>query len=228
MDEELPTRWEVELEFVQSLCNVPYLNYLAQNDYLTNPEFLNYLNYLSYWKKPQYSKFLVYPNCLHILTLLQNPEFRKNIVNPDFMNTLMNDMVQRWQNQDDKIFTTSPTEKNADSATGSGKSAENGSSNENANGSGNGNGNGLLDKGLGLQTRLGAEAVPQSANGTVFSIDTGDSSEGTPGNLPSILIEKEPSVSGTDIDLPNNDMEITDVQGIDSMDVHTPNGVNVR
>lgn len=209
MDEELPTRWEVELEFVQSLCNIPYLNYLAQNDYLTNGEFLNYLNYLNYWKKPQYSKFLVYPNCLHILTLLQNPEFRKNIVNPDFMNTLMNDMVQRWQNQDDNIFNTSPGDKSAGTAAGSGASGENGGS-ENANGSRNG----ALDKGN----------EPHFSNGSVFTIDSGDNSEGTPGDLPSILIDKEPSVPGPEMDLSNNNMEITDVQEIDSMDVDTPNG----
>lgn len=93
---ELPTRWEIELEFVQSLCNLQYLNYLAQNQYLTNELFVNYLEYLNYWTQPQYAKHLVYPNCLHILKLLQNPDFRKNIANVEFMNTLMNDMVGRW------------------------------------------------------------------------------------------------------------------------------------
>ncbi|EGV61479.1 suppressor of hpr1 [Yamadazyma tenuis] len=98
--DELPTRWEIELEFVQSLANIQYLSYLAQNNYLNNPEFLNYLEYLNYWKSPGFAKHLVYPNCLHILTLLQNEEFRKNIVNPDFINTVMNDMVKRWRDSD--------------------------------------------------------------------------------------------------------------------------------
>lgn len=98
--DELPTRWEIELEFVQSLSNIQYLNYLAQNNYLNNPEFLNYLEYLHYWKTPEYAKYIVYPNCLHILTLLQSEEFRKNIVNPEFMNTIMNDMVKRWLHND--------------------------------------------------------------------------------------------------------------------------------
>lgn len=106
-DESLPTRWEIELEFVQSLANIQYLNHLAQNNYLNNPEFLNYIEYLNYWKKPEYSKYLVYPNCLHILTLLQNEEFRKNILSPDFMNTLMNDMVKRWQDQE-SVFDSTP------------------------------------------------------------------------------------------------------------------------
>lgn len=99
--EELPTRWEVELEFVQSLANIQYVNYLAQNDYLSDPAFIAYLDYLNYWKDPKYARYLVYPNCLHILTLLQSEEFRKNIVNPEFMNTLMNDMVQKWQSLDE-------------------------------------------------------------------------------------------------------------------------------
>lgn len=96
--DDLPTRWEVELEFVQSLANIPYVNYLAQNDYFSDPALINYLEYLEYWRQPQYAKHLVYPNCLHILTLLQSEEFRKSIVNPEFMNTLMNDMVKEWQN----------------------------------------------------------------------------------------------------------------------------------
>ena len=99
--EELPTRWEVELEFVQSLANIQYVNYLAQNDYLSDPKFVEYLKYLNYWKETKFAKYVVYPNCLHILTLLQNEEFRKSIVNPEFMNTLMNDMVKKWQNVDD-------------------------------------------------------------------------------------------------------------------------------
>lgn len=99
--DELPTRWEVELEFVQSLANIQYVNYLAQNDYLSDPTFIEYLKYLNYWKEAKFAKYVVYPNCLHILTLLQNEEFRKSIVNPEFMNTLMNDMVKKWQDVDD-------------------------------------------------------------------------------------------------------------------------------
>ena len=93
----MPTRWEIELEFVQSLANIQYLNHLAQNNYLQDDAFLNYLQYLNYWRKPEYAKYLVYPNCLHILSLLQSEEFRRNIISPDFMNRVMNDMVQRWQ-----------------------------------------------------------------------------------------------------------------------------------
>ena len=106
--EDLPTRWEVELEFVQSLANIQYLSYLAQNEYLKKPEFLAYLEYMNYWRRPEYARYVVYSNCLHILTLLQTQEFRDNIVKPEFINMLMNDMVKRWQDSDDLTFT--PTE----------------------------------------------------------------------------------------------------------------------
>ena len=97
---ELPTRWEIELEFVQSLANIQYLNFLAQNNYLADERFLNYLKYLNYWYEPENAKFLVYPNCLHILRLLQNEDFRNSIKNVELTNTLMNDMVNRWLDQE--------------------------------------------------------------------------------------------------------------------------------
>lgn len=96
-EEDLPTRWEIELEFVQSLANTQYLTYLAQLGYFKDESFLNYLNYLNYWKQPSFAKFLVYPDCLHILTLLQNEQFRNEILNPNFTNLLYNDMAEYWK-----------------------------------------------------------------------------------------------------------------------------------
>lgn len=95
--DELPTRWEIELEFVQSLANTQYLTYLAQLGYFKDESFLNYLNYLNYWKQPSFAKFLVYPDCLHILTLLQSEQFRNEILNPNFTNVLYNDMTEYWK-----------------------------------------------------------------------------------------------------------------------------------
>lgn len=96
-NDELPTRWEIELEFVQSLANTQYLSYLAQQGYFKNPDFLNYINYLNYWKQPEYARFLVYPDCLHILTLLQNERFRVDILHQNFTNMLYSDMVEYWR-----------------------------------------------------------------------------------------------------------------------------------
>ncbi|KAH3680233.1 hypothetical protein WICMUC_000498 [Wickerhamomyces mucosus] len=108
--EDLPTRWEVELEFVQALANLQYLNYLAQNRYLEDETFLNYLRYLQYWNKPEYSKHLVYPNCLHILNLLiDSKDFRNQIVRTDVMGIIMNDMVNRWK-EPQMLFAPTPLE----------------------------------------------------------------------------------------------------------------------
>eukprot|EP01100_Stratorugosa_tubuloviscum_P008946 TRINITY_DN3747_c3_g1_i1.p1 TRINITY_DN3747_c3_g1~~TRINITY_DN3747_c3_g1_i1.p1 ORF type:complete len:104 (-),score=32.76 TRINITY_DN3747_c3_g1_i1:78-389(-) len=71
-----------ELEFVQSLSNPLYLNYLAEEGYFDKIEFLNYLDYLLYWKQPQYAKYLIYPFCLQILELLQKKEFQEFVKQP--------------------------------------------------------------------------------------------------------------------------------------------------
>jgi len=80
VDEE-GKRFQIELEFVQSLANPNYLNFLAQHGYFKNPTFLNYLKYLTYWKEPEYNKYLVYPQCLALLELLLHEQFLKEIVN---------------------------------------------------------------------------------------------------------------------------------------------------
>ncbi|CAN6653638.1 mediator of RNA polymerase II transcription subunit 31 [Trichomonascus vanleenenianus] len=95
---ELPTRWEVELEFIQSLANPQYLNFLAQNKYLESEEFLNYLGYLEYWRDPEYSKYIIYPNCLHLLTLLKEPRFRQDILRADIAKLFMDDFYMKWLN----------------------------------------------------------------------------------------------------------------------------------
>lgn len=86
------------IKFIQSLSNPQYLNYLAQNKYLENEQFLSYLEYLDYWSQPKYAKFLVYPNCLHILTLLKQPLFRQEISRADVAKMFMDDFYMKWLN----------------------------------------------------------------------------------------------------------------------------------
>lgn len=116
LPEDLPMRWEIELEFVQSLANTQYLVYLAQQGYFKDESFLNYLNYLNYWKDPKYSVFLVYPNCLHILTMLQNEHFRTELLNQNFTNMLYNDMVEYWKEALFKIEKEAALEKETTNA----------------------------------------------------------------------------------------------------------------
>ncbi|KAL7534240.1 hypothetical protein ACHAXR_005747 [Thalassiosira sp. AJA248-18] len=66
-------RFELELEFVQSLASPAYLHYLATSGILYQSAFLDFLRYLRYWKQPQFAKYLLYPHCLYFLDLLVPP-----------------------------------------------------------------------------------------------------------------------------------------------------------
>jgi len=61
-------KFELELEFVQSLANPYYLHSLAQQNILDQPAFINYLEYLLYWKEKDYARFIqfVYSFCGHL------------------------------------------------------------------------------------------------------------------------------------------------------------------
>ena len=63
------SRFEVELEFVQTLSNPYYLQYLADQKFLENDEFIAYLEYLQYFKEPKYLKFLQYAHETGYITL---------------------------------------------------------------------------------------------------------------------------------------------------------------
>ncbi|KAI5847843.1 SOH1-domain-containing protein [Morchella snyderi] len=88
------TRLEIELEFVQCLANPFYLNFLAHSKVLDDERFVNYVVYLEYWRKPEYAKLLTYPvHSLAALTLLQQPQFRADIMNPGVAQEMLNDVV---------------------------------------------------------------------------------------------------------------------------------------
>ncbi|KAM3177389.1 hypothetical protein ACTXT7_004649 [Hymenolepis weldensis] len=91
-------RFQIELEFVQSLGNPDYLTFLSQQGCFEKPEFINYLSYLQYWKSPQYSKFVSYPFCLHMLDLLQSPEFRRGIAHESLARYIDDQMLLHWRN----------------------------------------------------------------------------------------------------------------------------------
>ena len=62
-------RFELELEFVQSLANPFYLHSLAQQNVLSQPSFVNFLNYLQYWKQNDYARFILFVYCAPYFTL---------------------------------------------------------------------------------------------------------------------------------------------------------------
>lgn len=110
--EELPSRFEVELEFVQSLANIPYVTYLfAHHQLWQDYKFKAYLKYLEYWCNTPYVQYIVYPNALFVLKLL-NGFLEKAKINADNVlegaedlpkilqaqgAQLMNYMVERWR-----------------------------------------------------------------------------------------------------------------------------------
>ncbi|VDM35893.1 unnamed protein product [Hydatigera taeniaeformis] len=105
-------RFQIELEFVQSLGNPDYLTFLAQQGCFEKPEFVNYLSYLQYWKSPSYSRFItqvaiisyfqasihLYPFCLHMLDLLQSPDFRREVAHESVTRFIDDQMLLHWKN----------------------------------------------------------------------------------------------------------------------------------
>ncbi|KAE8622710.1 hypothetical protein XENTR_v10005343 [Xenopus tropicalis] len=110
-DEQQRIRFQLELEFVQCLANPNYLNFLAQRGYFKDKSFVNYLKYLLYWKDPDYAKYLNfqkepalhirtafrYPQCLHMLELLQYEHFRKELVNAQCAKFIDEQQILHWQ-----------------------------------------------------------------------------------------------------------------------------------
>merc|ERR1712083_992607 len=96
-EDQLKLRFQVEMEFVQSLGNPNYLHFLAQRGYMKDPCFINYLKYLQYWQEPQYVKYLKYPVCLHFLELLQHETFRKEMVSGQCARFLDDQVLLHWQ-----------------------------------------------------------------------------------------------------------------------------------
>lgn len=95
--EEQKKRFEIECEFVQSLANPHYLNFLAQRGYFKESYFVNYLKYLLYWKRPEYARALKYPQCLHFLEAVQSKEFRESIACTANAKYIEEQQILQWQ-----------------------------------------------------------------------------------------------------------------------------------
>ena len=97
-------RFTLELEFVLSLSNPHYLQHLAlvyphtfippAADTASDSDaakFTAYLKYLyTYWSTPEYAKFLTHPGAvLNTLKLLQQEQFRRDVIRPDVVEALL-------------------------------------------------------------------------------------------------------------------------------------------
>lgn len=91
-------RFELELEFIQSLASPAYIHHLATQGYYQDPAFLSFLQYLQYWKKPPYVKFITYPHCFTFLDLICESElFRREICTVPFRNFVHEQQFYSWQ-----------------------------------------------------------------------------------------------------------------------------------
>lgn len=89
----------VELEFVQSLCNMSYLHYLASNGYFEDEQFLAFLRYLRYWKRPEYLRHLLFPQALFFLDMIiDDPQFRKEMKLQQFSTFIHQQQAAHWMN----------------------------------------------------------------------------------------------------------------------------------
>ncbi|CCH61789.1 hypothetical protein TBLA_0F02490 [Henningerozyma blattae CBS 6284] len=116
--EKLPTRFEIELEFIQSLANIPYLTYTLTQPSSPggpprwrDPAFIEYLKYLQYWMHPPYCQCVVYPNSLAVLQLLLELMERGTSMDPSAPDSiprllhsrghiLSEQMTERWAKTD--------------------------------------------------------------------------------------------------------------------------------
>ncbi|CAF0742607.1 unnamed protein product [Rotaria sordida] len=90
-------RFLLDLEFVQTLANPQYLNFLAQRNYFKNQAFINYLKYLLYFKEDNYIKYIHYPQALYFLDLLQREQFRQELVNTAYCRQIEDQQLLAWQ-----------------------------------------------------------------------------------------------------------------------------------
>lgn len=91
-------RFEIELEFVQALCNPEYLQYLHKKNYFKNKKFIDFLDYLKYWKTDPYKNFIMYTQCLDILDLLTNESFVDTLDDENVIVNLGEQQFNVWNN----------------------------------------------------------------------------------------------------------------------------------
>jgi len=64
--------------------------------YFQDAAFVNYLSYLRYWKDPEYAKFVIYPQALHFLDLLQHSNFREAVAKKEVAMNIHQMQYYHW------------------------------------------------------------------------------------------------------------------------------------
>ena len=65
-------------------------------NYFDSPQFIKYLRYLLYWTHPDYRKFIVYPNTLVFLELLQSKTFRDELKKRHCIEYIHEQVLLKW------------------------------------------------------------------------------------------------------------------------------------
>ncbi|KAG2356362.1 SOH1-domain-containing protein [Suillus spraguei] len=91
-------KFELELEFVQSLANPYYLHSLAQQNILDQPAFINYLQYLTYWKEKDYARFIQFlPTRTAPSRLAPARQFRSEMKKDEWRDILNQKQYDHWR-----------------------------------------------------------------------------------------------------------------------------------
>jgi mediator of RNA polymerase II transcription subunit 31 len=110
---DLPkNRFELELEFVQSLASPAYLHFLASStnsegqSLLLDSHFKAFLSYLQKtWSQPDYSTYITYPHSLYFLDLLiHNDAVCRELAQVSFRNFCHQQQYYAWKNRFSTLY----------------------------------------------------------------------------------------------------------------------------
>ena len=69
---------------------------LAQTKVLEDAAFVRFLEYLLYWRQPEYAQYLIFPQAVFFLGLLQHRGFRDALVDPATIDWLHRQQYFDW------------------------------------------------------------------------------------------------------------------------------------
>jgi len=92
------TRFKIELEFVQLLADMTYVQFLGSQGFLNKPAFMRYLEYLlKTWSAPAYFEYVRFPLGLtHLRLLTQDSSFREAAASAEFAGAVRKAEYESW------------------------------------------------------------------------------------------------------------------------------------
>ena len=90
-------RFKMELEFLCCLVRLDYIEDLYKKGYFYQPSFRRFLKYMLYWTRPEYARYVIFPQSLHNLKLLQDDSFINLLGSHERCNNLEYYHCNLWQ-----------------------------------------------------------------------------------------------------------------------------------